>query len=137
MRKYPPVANLNRIVTKDYPVPGLDFVLKKGTPIFIPVFAIQHDSEFFPNPDIFDPDRFTSEAIEQRNSITYMPFGDGPRNCIGLRFGMMQARVGLVTLLQNYEFSRCDQTAVPLIISTKEFILTPEGGVHLKMTKIS
>lgn len=65
-----------------------------------------------------------------------MPFGDGPRNCIGSRFGLMQTRVGLVTLIQNFEFSVCDQTSVPLVISLKNFILTPEGGVHAKITKM-
>lgn len=60
----------------------------------------------------------------------------GPRNCIGLRFGMMQARVGLVTLLNNFEFSTCSQTKIPLVIIPKAFILSPEGGMYLNLKPI-
>lgn len=104
--------------------------------MFVPVYAIQHDPEYYPNPELFDPDRFTADEVQNRNSSTYMPFGDGPRNCIGIRFGMMQARIGLVTLLSNYEFSICDQSTIPLKIAKKEFVLTAEGGVYLNIRKI-
>lgn len=88
------------------------------------------DPEFYPNPEVFDPDRFTAEAVRQRNPLTFLPFGDGPRNCIGLRFGMMQVRIGLVTLLRNFQFSiNAERTLHPLRLSKKDFILTPEGGV--------
>lgn len=136
MRKYPPVANLQRVVTKDYKVPGTDHVLEKGVAIFIPVYAIQRDPEYYPDPERFDPDRFTAEQKQQRHGSTYLPFGDGPRNCIGIRFGMMQARIGLAILLYNYEFTKCDQTPVPLHISKTEFIMSVEGGVFLRIKKI-
>lgn len=124
-------------MTKDYKVPGSDFVLEKGVAMFIPVYAIQRDPEYFPDPDRFDPDRFTADEKLKRHSSTYLPFGDGPRNCIGIRFGMMQARIGMAMLLNNYEFTKCDQTPIPLSISKTEFILSVEGGVYLKIRKIS
>lgn len=86
---------------------------------------------------MFEPDRFNADEVQNRNNSTYLPFGDGPRNCIGLRFGMMQARVGLVTLLSNYEFSICDQSTIPLNIAKNTFILTAEGGVYLNIKKVS
>lgn len=49
----------------------------------IPVFALHRDPEYYPNPDVFDPDRFTPENKKLRPPCTYLPFGDGPRNCIG------------------------------------------------------
>lgn len=115
----------------------MDFTFELDTRVWIPVYALHHDPEYFPNPDVFDPERFTPEEVQKRNPATYLPFGDGPRNCIGLRFGMMQARVGLVTLLSNYEFSICDKTSIPLEISKKNFILTAEGGVFLNFRKMS
>lgn len=63
-------------------------------------------------------------------------FFAGPRNCVGLRFGMMQARIGLVSLLNNFEFSPSPQTQIPLVISPKSFILSPTGGMYLKLKPI-
>jgi cytochrome P450 family 6 len=51
--------------------------------VFIPVYAIQRDPDIYPDPDTFDPERFEEENIKQRSSSFYLPFGDGPRNCIG------------------------------------------------------
>lgn len=83
MRKYPPLGIMFRRVTKDYYVPEYDFTMKRGTLIWIPAYAIQHDPDNYPNPEVYDPDRFTSEQVNARNSVAFLPFGDGPRNCIG------------------------------------------------------
>ncbi len=133
MRKYPPLGNLMRITTKDYKVPNSNQILQKGTKVWIPVHAIHHDEEYYPNPQKFDPDRFSADEIGKRDNITFLSFGDGPRNCIGLRFGLMQAKIGLVTLLSNYEFSICSKSTVPLEIDKKKFILSPSGGMWLNV----
>ncbi|XP_031629400.1 cytochrome P450 6a9-like [Contarinia nasturtii] len=137
LRKYPSIGNLNRkVVHHDYRIPGTQTVLEKGTPILIPAYAIQRDAEYYPNPEKFDPERFNSEAAKERNPMCWLPFGDGPRNCIGLRFGMMQARIGLLTLLNNFEFSLSSKTPNPLQFEAKQFILAPVGGVYLKLKPI-
>lgn len=74
--------------------------------------------------------------MNQRDSISFLAFGDGPRNCIGLRFGLMQARVGMVTLLSNFEFSTCDETAIPLQMDKSSIILSPSGGMWLNMKNV-
>lgn len=122
-----------RVTTKDYKVPNSSHVLKKGTKVWIPVHAIHHDENYFPRPEEFDPERFTQAEINKRDNISFLSFGEGPRNCIGLRFGLMQARIGLVTLLSNYEFSICSKSKVPLEIEKKNFILTPSGGMWLNV----
>lgn len=101
--------------------------------IIIPAYAIQNDPEYFPDPEKFDPDRFDSEEKKKRDVMTWLAFGDGPRNCIGLRFGMMQSRIGLVTLLRNFEFSLGSKTKVPPRIDPKSFVTVPEGGIYLKL----
>ena len=136
MRKYPPVANLNRRTKNDYHVPGTKIVLEKGLSVIIPAYAIQRDPENYPEPEKFNPDRFEPEEVKKRDAMTWLPFGDGPRNCIGLRFGMMQARIGLVTLLNNFEFELGSKTTVPLTFEHNQFILSPVGGVYLKLKSI-
>ena len=61
----------------------------------------------------------------------------GPRNCIGLRFGMMQAKIGMALILLNFKVELGAKTQVPLKFENSVFILTPKNGVHLKLTKIN
>lgn len=133
MRKYPPIAMLSRKAQQDYKIPDTNHVIEKGTLVWLPIYAIQNDPEYFPEPEKFKIERFTSEEIAKRGSNKFLPFGDGPRNCIGLRFGMMQAKIGLATLLDNFEFSLSDETPIPLVIQPRPFILASEGGVYLKV----
>lgn len=133
---YPPVANLNRITNANYKIPNTKHVLEKGTSVMIPVYSIQHDPEHYPNPEIYDPDRFSQEESSKRNPFAFLPFGEGPRVCIGLRFGMMQARIGLAILLNSFQFSSCSKSIVPLVLSTQSGILAPAGGLHLKVVQL-
>lgn len=134
LRKYPPLSTLTRCITKPYKVPGTEIVLPEGTLIVVPVYAIHHDPDNYPHPERFDPERFSSDCVKERHLGSYLPFGEGPRNCIGLRFGMIQARVGLAMLLKNFQFELgCTMTPdEPLEISTKSFILTTTHGMWLK-----
>lgn len=136
LRKYPPGANLIRSVTKDYHVPDSELVFRKGMNVMIPVYAIQHDPEYYPDPERFDPDRFSAEETARRRPFTFMPFGEGPRICIAARFGILETKIGLATLLMNFKFSRCSKSVVPLVISPKHAILTPAGGLWLKVEKL-
>lgn len=137
LRKYPSLGTLHRRAKVDYRVPGTDKVINKGTAIFIPALAIHYDPEYYPNPDKFDPDRFDSEEKKKRDAMAWLAFGDGPRNCIGLRFGMMQVRVGLITLLRNFEFSAGKDTQIPARINPRSFVTLPQGGMNLKVKRIN
>lgn len=74
--------------------------------------------------------------MNKGDSATFLAFGIGPRLCIGSRFGMLQARVGMAKLLSNFEFSICDKTSVPVQIDKKSAILSPVGGMWLNDKKI-
>lgn len=52
--------------------------------VWIPVYAIHRDPKYYPKPEVFDPERFEDEAVNLRHPMTYLPFGEGPRNCIGM-----------------------------------------------------
>ncbi|CAG2059928.1 unnamed protein product [Timema podura] len=114
LRKYPPVGNLNRVCTKAYKIPDTHVNIDKDTKLIIPVYAIHHDPKYYPDPEKFDPSRFTENNIKNRPHFSYLPFGEGPRVCIGLRFGRMQVKVGLAALLTKYKFSVCEKTSIPL-----------------------
>lgn len=88
MRKYPPVPGLVRVCTKPYTVPGTKVHMAVGDQVFIPTFAIQRDPAIFPDPDRFDPERFSEEGRKTWHPFAYLPFGEGPRICIG-RLGQL------------------------------------------------
>nr|ABK91491.1 CYP6A28 [Lucilia cuprina] len=137
LRKYPIVPQLNRQAAQDYAVPGHpEYVIKKGMPVLIPVLGIHHDPEFYPNPQEFDPERFDPEVAKQRDPMEYLPFGDGPRNCIGERFGKMQSHLGLANLIRNFRFSTCSKTEVPIKLDPKAVTYSPKNTIYLKVEAI-
>lgn len=103
LRKYPGLPILNRICTKDYEIPELSFTIKKGTSTIISLLGIHRDEKYFPNPDKYDPERFSSERHDYDDDM-YMPFGLGPRNCIAFRMGILITKIAIVMLLKNYHF---------------------------------
>ncbi|XP_058820808.1 cytochrome P450 6A1-like [Topomyia yanbarensis] len=136
LRKYPPASNITRSVTKDYKVPDTKITLEQGSTLVIPVYGLHHDPEYYPNPERYDPDRFTPTQVAMRNPYCFIPFGEGPRICIGMRFGLMQARVGLAYLLRDFRFTLSSKTPVPLKISPGSAVLTSEGGLWLHVQKL-
>lgn len=59
------------------------FTIEKGQKIVIPMSSIHHDPKYYPDPNVFDPERFTKEEKSKRPNCTFIPFGEGPRHCIG------------------------------------------------------
>lgn len=133
LRKYPPLPILNRECTKSYEIPGTNVILEKGIQVVIPIMGMHYDPQYFPEPEKFDPERFSEEAKSKRHHYVYLPFGEGPRICIGMRFGLLQTKVGLVSSLSKYEFHVCKETTVPLVFDTKSIILCPVGGIKLQV----
>ncbi|XP_049285216.1 probable cytochrome P450 6a14 [Anopheles funestus] len=136
LRKYPPLETTLRVTAQDYTIPGTDHVIPRNVGVQVPVFAIHRDPEHYPDPECFDPDRFSVEECKKRLPYTFLPFGEGPRMCIGMRFGMMQVKVGLVTLLRSFRFFPSAQTPERIVFDPKSFILSPTGGNYLRVEKI-
>ncbi|KAH8402288.1 hypothetical protein KR009_010990, partial [Drosophila setifemur] len=136
LRKHPVLVNLVRNTEKDYSVPNTNHIFEKGTNIVIPVHSIHRDPEIYPQPEKFDPSRFDPGQEKSRHPMAYLPFGDGPRNCIGMRFGKIQTKIGLVSLLRSFRFGASDRTEVPLILGPKGFLNYTLNGMHLKVERI-
>lgn len=111
-------------------------VLEKGTSVLIPILGFHHDPDIYPNPDKFDPDRFTKENIAARHPYAWIPFGKGPRDCVGMRFGMMQTRLGIATVLNNFVVSPSEKTPIPMKLQPDAQLLSPLGGMHLNVEPI-
>ncbi|XP_067627251.1 probable cytochrome P450 6a21 [Eurosta solidaginis] len=137
LRLYTVLPVLNRVCMEDYVVPGNPtYVIPKGMHVVIPSGAFHRSADLYPNPDEFNPDNFTPEKVAQRDGIEWLPFGEGPRNCIGMRFGQMQVRVGLALLLKNFKFSVCGKTPIPMTYNKKSFIVSSEHDIYLYVKKV-
>uniref|UniRef100_A0A6M2DZU0 Putative cytochrome n=1 Tax=Xenopsylla cheopis TaxID=163159 RepID=A0A6M2DZU0_XENCH len=95
LRKWPPAPAVDRVCSKNYVFEDFDeskFEIKKGESIFLPIYNIHHDKKYYENPEKFDPYRFSEENKIKIKPFTYIPFGVGPRNCIGSRFALMEMK---------------------------------------------
>ncbi|KAK2585576.1 hypothetical protein KPH14_010210 [Odynerus spinipes] len=136
LRMYPPLGFLDRIAGQDYKIPNHDLTIEKGTPVMISMTGMHYDPEYFPNPEKFDPERFTEENKKSRPAYVFFPFGEGPHVCIGLRLGLLQSKLGLIHLLKKHEFSPSEQTSIPMRIDPKGLTTTAVGGIQLNVRKL-
>nr|CAH7754536.1 unnamed protein product [Callosobruchus chinensis] len=114
-----------------------DFTLEAGTNVVFTIQPIHMDPEYYPEPEKFNPENFSEESKAKRPPFTFMPFGEGPRMCIGLRFGKMQSKVGLITVLDQYKVTLNKKTIYPMEYDIFSPVLSVKGGVWLDLTKSS
>lgn len=131
LRMYSPTSVLTRICSQSTTIAGVRFT--PGMRVEIPAHAMHYDPEFFPEPEIFKPERFLPEHKDSINTYTYLPFGVGPRSCIGMRMGMVQVKYILYRLLQNVTFEPCAETQVPLSFAKGKVLLEPDPPIQLKI----
>ncbi|XP_066599469.1 cytochrome P450 6a2-like [Prorops nasuta] len=136
LRKYPPVPMLMRKSTCEYTFNDTNLTIPKNQKILIPLYAIHCDADIYPNPDQFDPERFTDENSAKRNPNHYMPFGDGPRSCIGSRLAANQIKIGITKILLKYKVDVSEKTMIPYAFDTSAILLAPLGDIYLKLIKI-
>lgn len=128
MRLYPPAPFLARIALGEDRLCGRP--IRKGDILMLPIYALHRHRMLWTDPDAFDPDRFAPEAARGRHRYQYLPFGAGPRICIGMGFALMEAKLILATLLARWRFSPAGPEPEPAMNLT----LRPRNGVLLKAT---
>ncbi|XP_017770184.1 PREDICTED: cytochrome P450 9e2-like [Nicrophorus vespilloides] len=136
LRKWPSAIAVDRVCVKPYTIPAVNesespVHIKIGDVLWLPIIGMHYDPELYPNPDTFDPDRFSEENKHNIKSSTYLPFGIGPRNCIGSRFALMETKTVFFHILSKFEITVTSKTVVPIQISKKQFNITAEGGYWL------
>ncbi len=129
LRLYPPAAFLSRTALKNDTICGRD--IRAGDTVMLPIYALHRHEMLWDAPNAFDPDRFADEKSIDR--YAYLPFGNGPRICIGVEFAMRESQIILATLLSRFRFTLSDKPQPePHLLMT----LRPKGGVHLKVEKL-
>ncbi|CAG2178521.1 unnamed protein product, partial [Oppiella nova] len=114
LRNYPPLLRLEREAMEDIMLGNTGVKIEKGVIAEIPVYAIHHDSDHYPDPFTFNPDRFLPQNRDHIQPYTYLPFGSGPRNCIAMRFALLEVKLALAKMSQQFRVSRVANTDVPV-----------------------
>lgn len=130
MRLYPPVGLLARTVVEKDELCGR--IMQPNDIIFLAVWALHRSQLFWDRPELFRPERFSDDASEVRDKYQYLPFGAGPRVCVGADFAMMQAQIILATLVANFRFTPAGPAPHPVMMMT----VRPEPGVYLEVAAL-
>ena len=131
MRLYPPAYAVGRECIEKDEILGQTIPAKSV--FLLSIYALHQDPQYYPNPQKFDPDRFAPELVKQRPKLAYMPFGAGPRMCIGNHFAMMEMQLILAMLVQRFDFELVDDApVVPLPLVT----LSPRGGIKMRVKQL-
>ncbi|KAL6417731.1 hypothetical protein ACFW04_014342 [Cataglyphis niger] len=132
LRLYPSVFLILRNVEED--VKLCSYIIPGGTNLFLNIYGVHRDPNFWPNPEVFDPDRFLPERIQKRHPYSYLPFSAGPRNCIGQRFGLLELKAMIAPLIHNFYLEPINH--LKDIRLTADIIIRPSQPVHIKFIPI-
>ncbi|XP_026482128.1 cytochrome P450 9e2-like [Ctenocephalides felis] len=136
LRKWPAAPFTDRVCVNGYSLEdyeGNKFEVKKGEAVLFPIYNIHHDEKYYDNPHKFDPSRFSEENKNNIKPFTYMPFGVGPRNCIGSRFALMEMKTLLFNILKEFDIVPSEKTQIPLKLAKGLMQMKPEKGFWVKL----
>ncbi|KAF5296535.1 hypothetical protein FQR65_LT01525 [Abscondita terminalis] len=134
LRKWPPFVLTHRRSVRPYTIEPVKqgehaLHLEKGSLINCPIHAIHMDPKYYPNPTKFDPERFNDENKINIHPYTYLPFGLGPRNCIGSRFALLEGKVMVAEIISKFEIVPISKTQIPIVLSKKNLNPLPDNGI--------
>ncbi|XP_016940521.3 probable cytochrome P450 28a5 [Drosophila suzukii] len=138
IRLFPPGFMTSKLCTESVELPnkdGPDFTVEKGTVVVIPHFCHMMDEEYFPNPQIYNPERFMDPDVAKnlRERGVYMGFGDGPRICLGMRFATSQIKAAIVELISKFNVKVNPKTRKDNLYDPTLFLANLNGGIWLDM----
>ena len=130
MRLYPPTWRLVRRAIRDFPVGNQ--TIPAGALVVVCQYAMHRNPRYYPEPERFDPERFTSEAKASRPKFSYFPFGGGPRHCMGEPFAMMEGVILLASLARQWRLRLVPGHKVEL---RAEHLLRASNGMLMRLEK--
>ncbi|XP_015606168.1 cytochrome P450 4C1 [Cephus cinctus] len=128
LRLYPSVPFMSRKLSEDLQLKN--YLLPAGTSVHIHTFDLHRDPNFWPDPLVFDPDRFLPEKIQGRHPFCYLPFSGGPRNCIGQKFAMLELKAIIGLLLHNFYLEAIDRPSETRFLP--DLILRPAHPIRVR-----
>jgi cytochrome P450 len=128
MRIYPPAYTVARRAIEDTSIGR--WPVQRGSEVILWIYMTHHDERWYPQPSAFWPDRFTEEEEAKRPPLAYLPFGAGPRACIGKVFAMLEAKLILATLAQRLRFELTPGQRVEV---SPRITLSPKHGMRMKI----
>ncbi|EDO31508.1 predicted protein [Nematostella vectensis] len=132
LRLYPPGYLIIRRYDEECTIQGVHF--PRGVDVNIPVYILHRDPAVWERPDDFDPEHFSHEANEKRHPYSFIPFGMGPRQCIGMRFALMEIKIALVNILEKYKFCSSEETQ-DLLEHRAVILMAPRDPIKLKVAR--
>ncbi|XP_076620560.1 cytochrome P450 6j1-like [Colletes latitarsis] len=138
-RIYPAAGALTKRCTEEFELQGSDGLccrVEPGTEIHIPIYALHVDPKYWSDPEVFDPDRFSEDRKQSIEKMTFLPFGEGPRMCVGMRMAILQMKACLATLMRGYKLELSPKTQLPLKLSASHFLSAAVGGLWVNISKI-
>ena len=129
LRLFPPTAKTNRECKQTCVITD-GLIIEEGINVSIPIYLLHHNPQYWPNPEKFDPERFNPNNEQSYPKFAYLPFGEGPRNCIGKRLALLVAKMTLITILRVLQFKKSADTEVPLDLSVG-ILTSPRNGIKL------
>jgi cytochrome P450 len=133
LRLYPPVyLMLPRRALHDLEIDG--YLVAKGEIVLVSPYAMHHRADYFPEPDRFDPERFTPRAEDALPPHAFMPFGAGPHSCLGEGFALMEAQFILATVVQRVTFALVEG---PTVVPDPALVLLQREGCRLTVRRYS
>uniref|UniRef100_A0A1I8PJM7 Uncharacterized protein n=1 Tax=Stomoxys calcitrans TaxID=35570 RepID=A0A1I8PJM7_STOCA len=142
LRKYPIVPFLERECTplnrKRFVSfrPNAECMARRGMPVYISNLALHYDPQYWPEPELFDPERFSPEQKKSHKPMTYLPFGAGPHHCIAQSLALLQVKLGLLHFLKRHRVECCDKTVNSIKFDKRYALLTQQGGIYLRLVEI-
>ncbi|XP_066490553.1 thromboxane-A synthase [Tiliqua scincoides] len=128
LRLYPSVFRYTREASKDCTILGQR--IPAGLIVEVAVRHLHYNPTLWPEPEKFIPERFTAKAKQQRHAFSYIPFGAGPRSCIGLKLALMELKITLLRVFQKFKFETSTKTRIPVLKS--EGIIRIQNGIYIK-----
>jgi len=135
LRLMTPALYMDRLASEDYYIEKYDISIPKDTIIHLAYHAIHMDPDYWPEPEIFKPERFLPENKDKIVPGSYCPFGIGPRACIGFRFALTEVKVAIARLLTEFKFSQAPGTKCPPEPARITFILNEHKNLNVLMSE--